>query len=58
MEPYLKHIRRDFLKHSTFSITIFLLTLSVVIADTPKEHHAKEHHDCPAPIGVMGEHQS
>ena len=40
------------MKHSTLSITIFLLTLSVAIADTPKEHH-----DCPAPIGVMGEHQ-
>ncbi len=37
---------------NTLSITIFLLTLSVVMADTPKEHH-----DCPAPIGVMGEHQ-
>lgn len=40
------------MKHSTLSITIFLLTLSVIMADTPKEHH-----DCPAPIGVMGEHQ-
>lgn len=40
------------MKHSTLIITVFLLTLSVVMADTPKEHH-----DCPAPIGVMGEHQ-
>ncbi len=40
------------MKRSTLSTTIFLLALSVVIADTPKEHH-----ECPAPIGVMGEHQ-
>ena len=36
----------------TLSITILLLTLSLAMADTPKEHQ-----DCPAPIGVMGEHQ-
>ena len=40
------------MKHSTLGITIFLLTSSIVMADTPKEPH-----DCPAPIGVMGEHQ-
>ena len=40
------------MKLNTLSTTIFLLTLSVVIADTPKEHH-----ECPAPIGVMGEHE-
>ena len=40
------------MKHSTLIITIFILTLSLVMADTPKEHH-----ECPAPIGVMGEHQ-
>ena len=45
------------MKHSTLSITLFLLTLSIVMADIPKEHHAKEHHECPAPIGVIGEHQ-
>ena len=40
------------MRRSTLSITIFLLALSVVMADTPKEHH-----ECPAPIGVMGEHE-
>ena len=40
------------MKLNTLSTTIFLLTLSVVMADTLKEHH-----ECPAPIGVMGEHQ-